>query len=295
MTIYTSRIDLDEIVAIDMHTHVEASVDNDQSTSDERKAQMGAYFKKNGDTGSGTLPELAAYYRERNMAAVAFTVDKGPEHPDQKVSNEEIIRLAAENNDVVIPFASVHPDRGEEGVRLAERLIVEGGVRGFKFHPNGQGFFPNDRKAYPLYELLNAHGVPALFHTGQSGAGAGARGGGGIRLKYSNPIHVDDVAVDFPDMPIVLAHPSFPWQDEALAVAVHKPQVYIDLSGWSPKYFPPNLVQYANTLLRDKVLFGSDFPLITPDRWLKDLDAVGVRDEVRPGLLKANAVRLLGL
>lgn len=295
MTIYSPRIDLEKIEAIDMHTHVETSSESGEHTADEQKAQMAKYFKRESGTGSGTLPELAAYYRKRNMAAVAFTVDKGPGYPEQKVSNEEIIRLAAENNDVVIPFASVHPDRGEKGVQLAERLIVEGGARGFKFHPNGQGFFPNDRKAYPLYEILNAHGIPALFHTGQSGAGAGARGGGGIRLKYSNPIHVDDVAVDFPDMPIVLAHPSFPWQDEALAVAVHKPQVYIDLSGWSPKYFPPNLVQYANTLLRDKVLFGSDFPLLTPDRWFKDLAAVGIRDEVLPGLMKNNAVRLLGL
>ena len=61
-------------------------------------------------------------------------------------------------------------------------------------------------------------------------------------------------------MPIIMAHPSFPWQDEALSVAVHKPQVYIDLSGWSPKYFPPQLVQYANSLLQDKVLFGTDYP-----------------------------------
>ena len=76
------------------------------------------------------------------------------------------------------------------------------------------------------------------------------RGGGGVRLKYSNPMHLDDVAVDFPDMPIIAAHPSFPWQDEALSVATHKPNVYIDLSGWSPKYFPANLIQYSNTLLR---------------------------------------------
>ena len=89
-------------------------------------------------------------------------------------------------------------------------------------------------------------------------------GGGGIRLKYGNPMDIDDVAVDFPDMPIILAHPSFPWQDEAISVCLHKPQVYIDLSGWSPKYFSPTLVQYANTLLKHKVLFGSDGPLLHP-------------------------------
>ena len=121
------------------------------------------------------------------------------------------------------------------------------------------------------------------------------RAGGGIRLAYSNPMYLDDVAVDFPDMPIILAHPSFPWEEEALAVATHKPQVYIDLSGWSPKYFPPILVQYANTLLKDKVLFGTDFPMLTPERWRDDLERTAIRNEVKPGLYKHNAARLLGL
>jgi len=92
-----------------------------------------------------------------------------------------------------------------------------------------------------------------------------------------------------------MAHPAFPWQDEALAVATHKPNVYIDLSGWSPKYFPPQLIRYANTQLRDRVLFGSDYPMITPDRWLADFEEAGFKDEVRPLILKENAIRLLGL
>jgi predicted TIM-barrel fold metal-dependent hydrolase len=149
--------------------------------------------------------------------------------------------------------------------------------------------------AYPIYEVVEQLGVPALFHTGQTGIGAGARAGGGIRLKHSNPMFLDDVAVDFPDLPIILAHPSFPWQDEALAVATHKPNVYIDLSGWSPKYFPPQLVRYANTLLKDKVLFGSDFPVITPDRWLADFEKLDIKPGVRPLILKENAARLLKL
>jgi predicted TIM-barrel fold metal-dependent hydrolase len=121
------------------------------------------------------------------------------------------------------------------------------------------------------------------------------RGGGGIRLKYSNPMYIDDVAVDFPEMKVILAHPSFPWQDEALSVCLHKPNVYIDLSGWSPKYFPRSLIQYANTLLKRKMLFGSDYPAIKPERWLSDFEEVGFRDEVKPLILKENAVELLGL
>jgi uncharacterized protein len=168
-------------------------------------------------------------------------------------------------------------------------------VRGFKFHPTMQGFYPNDRSAYGLYEAIQDEGAIALFHTGQTGVGSGMSGGMGMRLKYSNPLYLDDVAVDFPDMPIIMAHPSFPWQDEALSVANHKPNVYIDLSGWSPKYFPANLVGYANTMLKHKVLFGSDWPAITPDRWLSDFEKIAIKDEVRPLILKENARKLLKL
>ena len=169
------------------------------------------------------------------------------------------------------------------------------GIKGFKFHPTMQAFYPNDRDAYVLYEAISEEGAIALFHTGQTGVGAGMRGGMNMRLKYSNPIHLDDVAADFPDMPIILAHPSFPWQEEALSVATHKPNVYIDLSGWSPKYFPPILVRYVNTILQDKMLFGSDWPVITPDRWLSDFSKLEIRDEVRPKVLKANARKLLNI
>jgi predicted TIM-barrel fold metal-dependent hydrolase len=189
----------------------------------------------------------------------------------------------------------VDPTRGKAAVDEAERLIAAGGIRGFKLHPPVQQFHPNDKLAYPFYEVVNQAKLPVIFHTGHSGIGAGLPGGGGVRLKYGNPIDIDDVAVDFPDMPIIMAHPSFPWQDEAISVCLHKPQVYIDLSGWSPKYFPPTLVQYANTLLKNKVLFGSDYPLISPDRWLADFRNISIRDEVRPLILKENAMRLFGL
>jgi len=227
------------------------------------------------------------------MAFVVFTVD-GPLE-ERKITNEEIAELAHQHGDVAIPFASINPHRGEEGVRAAKRLITDYKVKGFKFHPSVQEFFPNDRMAYPLYEVIAEAKLPALFHTGQTGVGAGTPGGGGIRIKYSNPLHLDDVAVDFPNMPIILAHPSFPWQEEALSVATHKPQVYIDLSGWSPKYFPPLLVQYANTLLKDKILFGSDYPVIAPERWMEEFDKLPIKPEVRPLILKQNAARLLNL
>jgi uncharacterized protein len=286
-------VNLDELVAIDMHTHAEISSRGQGSLSEELDAAAGEYFKA--EHRRPTLPEIAAHYRERKMACVVFTVDAEAATGTPPVPNEEVAEAAAANPDVIIPFASVDPHRGKAGVRQIRTLVRDHGVKGFKFHPNLQAFSPDDRLAYPLYEAIEEAGAIAVFHTGQTGIGAGAPGGGGIRLKYSNPMLVDDVAADFPGMRIVLAHPSFPWQDEALAVATHKPNVYIDLSGWSPKYFPPQLVQYANTLLKDKVLFGSDYPLLTPDRWLADFAALPIKDEVRPRILKENAARLLGL
>jgi uncharacterized protein len=284
-------MDTADLVAIDVHTHVLASVHGGGMGG--REAESAGLDHTFGPQERLTVPELAAYYRERKMACVAFTVDK-VDAPSE-VSNEEIAELAREETDVLIPFASVDPARGAEGVEMARRLIAEHDVKGFKFHPSIQEFFPNDEACFELYEVIAEHKLPALFHTGHTAIGAGQPGGGGIHLKYSNPMLVDDVAVAFPDMPIILAHPSFPWQDEALSVCLHKPQVYIDLSGWSPKYFPANLIQYANTLLREKMLFGSDFPALTPDRWLRDFEGLNMKPEVRPLILKENAVRLLGL
>ncbi|MDX6331860.1 MAG: uncharacterized protein QOI83_4243 [Streptomycetaceae bacterium] len=294
MTAINAGIDVESIVAIDVHTHAEVSSKGHASLSDDLSEASGAYFKTEGNR-KPTLEETAAYYRERRMAAVIFTVDAESATGTEPVPNEEVAEAAAANADVLIPFASIDPFRGRAGVKQARRLVEEYGVKGFKFHPSVQGFFPNDRFAYELYATIEELGAIALFHTGQTGIGAGVPGGGGIRLKYSNPLHVDDVAADFPHLQIILAHPSFPWQDEALAVATHKPGVHIDLSGWSPKYFPPQLVHYANTLLKDKVLFGSDFPLLTPDRWLADFEKLPIKDEVRPKILKENAARLLGL
>lgn len=289
-------MNVDDLIAIDFHTHAEEPCCGPRDDGyDEFQAGMANYFK-NPAGAKGMLPtmqETANYYRERKIACVIFPVDAERETGFRRYENEEVARIAAENTDIMIPFASIDPAKGRLGAREARRLVREFGVKGFKFHPTMQGFYPYDRSAYPLYEAIAEEGAITLFHTGQTGVGAGMRGGMGMRLKYSNPIHLDDVAADFPDMPIILAHPSFPWQEEALSVATHKPNVYIDMSGWSPKYFPPILMRYANTLLKHKMLFGSDWPAITPDRWLKDFETIDIRDEVRPLILKENARRLL--
>jgi uncharacterized protein len=272
-----------ELTAFDVHVHLEAPTDGSAADKAAR-----TYF---GESGAARDPSgLAEYYRSRRMAFVVFSVDERLSGRPQLVAD-----FAAANADVAIAFASLDPNRGTDAVHEARRLVSEGRVRGLKLHPPLQQFVPNDRLAYSLYEVFAEARLPVLFHTGHSGIGTGMPGGGGIRLKYGNPMPIDDVAVDFPEMPIILAHPSFPWQDEAISICLHKPTVYIDLSGWSPKYFAPNLVQYANTLLKHKVLFGSDYPLLTPDRWLADLDKTAIRDDVRPLILKENALKLFGL
>jgi len=287
-------MNLDSLVAIDIHTHAEMST---RMLPDEAEAEAlearGRYFRYTAK--HPTIAQMAAYYRERKMAFVVFTVDQERGMGIKRISNEEVAESAQEHADVAIPFASIDPARGRMGVREARRLIKDFGVKGFKFHPIIQGFFPNDRDVYPLYEVIAEARLPALFHTGQTGIGAGMTGGGGLKLKYGNPMYLDDVAADFPDMPIVLAHPAVPWQEEQLSVALHKPNVYIDLSGWSPKYFEAKLVQYANTLLKNKVLFGSDNPVILPDRWIADFEKLPIKPEVRPLIMKENAVRLLRL
>jgi len=287
-------IDINNIRAIDIHTHAEEPCGNHADDGyDDLQAAMAKYFRASWEH-PPTIEETAAHYRQQQIAAVIFPVDAERETGYRRYRNEEVAKLADENSDILIPFASIDPHKGKTGVREARRLIRDFGIRGFKFHPTMQGFFPNDRLAYPLYEAIAEENCIALFHTGQTGVGSGIPGGNGMRLKYSNPIYLDDVAVDFPKMTIIAAHPSFPWQEEALAVAQHKPNVYIDLSGWSPKYFPDILVRYCNSILKKKVLFGSDWPMLTPERWLADFEQIKIKDEIRPDILKGNAARLLG-
>ncbi len=282
-----------ELIAIDIHTHAEVSCRNPfDAYGEEYDRAADKYF---GSNRRPTIAETVATYRALKIGLVMFTVDSESQLGRRRIPNEEICEAAQANSDMMIAFASIDPHKGKMGAREARRLIEEHGVKGFKFHPTVQGFLPYDRMAWPLYEVIAEHKLPAIFHSGHSGIGSGMRCGGGLRLQNSNPMLLEDVAIAFPDIEIVIAHPSWPWQDEALSLALHKPNIWIDLSGWSPKYFPPQLVQYANTLLKDRMLFGSDYPLITPERWMKDFDEAGFKDKVKPLILKENAKRLLRL
>jgi predicted TIM-barrel fold metal-dependent hydrolase len=289
-----SNMQISSLAAIDVHVHIESDGHGHYSLDDELMDASAAYFKAGHDR-TPSLEQIADLYRSLNMAAVVFTVDASTATGHQALSSEDIADAAAAHSDVLIPFGSVDPLRGAAAVAQARSLVAEHGVRGFKFHPSMQNFAPNDPAFYPLWAQIEELGVPALFHSGQTGIGAGLPGGRGIKLRLSDPMLVDDVAADFPALTVILAHPSVPWAASSISMATHKSNVFIDLSGWSPKYFPPELVRAANSLLQDKVLFGTDFPLLTPERWLRDFESLDIKPAVRPKILKDNAVKLLGL
>jgi len=290
---YEPALDLDALEAIDTHVHVEIDAAGRRSLPDSLLEASSAYFGAGERTPS--LARIAEEYRARRIAAVVFTLDAGTELGHPALASEEIAEFAAQNADVLIPFGSVDPRTGADAVARARLLVEQHGVRGFKFHPTVQGFDPSDPAYSALWGAIAELGVPALFHTGQNGIGAGLRGGAGLRLRYSNPLLLDDVAAAHPDLDVIFAHPSVPWQDEANSIAIHKTNVWIDLSGWSPKYFPESLVRLAGRQLKDRVLFGTDYPLLTPEKWLAAFAELPIPDEVRPLILKHNAARLLRL
>lgn len=286
-------IDLNAVTAIDVHVHVQIDDSGRTASPPALTAAMAAYFGSSEPP--RTVDATAHYYRERKMAAVVFTVDATTNLGHAPNSIDDLAAGAHRNADVLIPFGSVDPLQGEAAVEEARRQVGELGVRGFKFHPSVQGFDPSADEFDPLWSAIEELGVPIIVHTGQTGAGAGTPGGWGFRLSLSNPMLLDDVAARHPELQVIMAHPSVPWQDEALSIATHKLNTWIDLSGWSPKYFSPALVRAARTYLKHKMLFGSDMPALTPDRWLNDVQTLEFPPEVHEMIVKQNAARLLGL
>ena len=277
--------------AIDIHIHVP---DPPGHPAAKEKEEMAAYF------GLKDLPQtpeaLYEKYKTLDIFGVIFSIDAESVTGIPYIGNDYVASVAQRYSDQFIGFASVDPWKGKMAVQELERSVKELGLRGLKLHPSAQAFFANDPRFYPLWEKCTELDIPVLFHSGQTGLGARQPGGGGIKLKYCQPIpYFDDVAADYPSLTLILAHPAVPWQEEQLSVALHKQNVYIDLSGWSPKYFRPMLVQYMQSLLKDKVLFGSDYPVLMPERWLKDFEQLELKDEVRQKILLDNARKILNL
>ena len=212
------------------------------------------------------------------------------------ISNAYLRDIAAAHPDTILGvFGGVDPRKGQAAIEEAERCIKDYGFPGLKFHASAQGFYPNDKTFYPLWEACQDWGVTLQFHTGTTGLGAGAPGGGGVHLDYARPIYLDHVAADFPKLQIVLCHPGWPWAEENIMVLLHKANTFMDLSGWAPKYFPEPLKHDLSRRLKERVMFGSDYPIIPYDRLFAEYESMGLPDDVLENIYYRNAMRILDI
>ena len=211
-----------------------------------------------------------------------------------RVPNEYVAQIANKFPDRICGFASVDPHK-KSAVEDLQHAVKDLKLCGLKLHPQVQAFEPNDPKYHPICAKCVELGIPVTFHTAPPYWGAGLEGGGVLKLRHSNPMLLDDIAADFPELKLIMAHPGWPWQDEQLLVAMHKENAYIDLSGWSPKYFHPLLVTYMSKLIPHKFLFGTDYPMLLPSEWLRDFETLPLNSEVKRMILGENARKLLRL
>lgn len=280
-------------IAIDMHVHL-PTASFLQVTLKPYVAAAERFFRNK--VSVRQMEEVARQYADWDMIAVLLAWDAETATGLPRLANDEVADLVKTFPKQFVGFASVDPWKGKWAIDEIERAVTELGLIGAKFHPGIQAFYPNDTRFYPLYEKLSELKVPALFHTGTNGLGAGTPGGMGIKMDYTRPIYLDHVAADFPNLTIIGAHPAWPWHEEMLAIIGHKSNVYMDLSGWSPRYIPKVIMDEARTRFQDRILFGSDFPFITPERWLSDFDTLeGFKPEVRQKILYGNSAALLGI
>lgn len=278
--------------AIDFHVHL--------PTTEFMQVTLGPYAKAaeryfRTEVKLKDIEQIAADYAQLDMIGVLLAWDAETATGLPPLGNDYVAAIVQRYPQQFIGFASVDPHKGKAAVKEMERAIKDLGLAGAKFHPGVQAFYPNDPMFYPLMEKIQELGIPALFHTGTNGLGAGTPGGLGIKLDHTRPIYLDSLAADFPGLTIIGAHPSWPWHEEMIASMQHKTNIYNDLSGWSPKYIPESLLREAATRLQDRFLFGSDYPFITPQRWMKDFEAIKIdfKPEVREKILWRNAQKLL--
>jgi uncharacterized protein len=214
----------------------------------------------------------------------------GQHFKNYTMKNELLAKLAGWSKDRLIPFAGVDPNSGLDAVRELKRAVNELGCRGLKIHSSANSVYPNDqRKMFPIYDFCQEVGIPILFHTGTTGLGD-------CEVKYSKPEFLDEVCQNFPDMKVVMAHFGWPWSDVTMAVALRNPNVFIDISGWKPKYLPQSIMPYLNGPLQERFLFGTDYPMLRQEEYMKDFRD-NLRPKLKPGvadkILTSNAKRLL--
>jgi predicted TIM-barrel fold metal-dependent hydrolase len=277
--------------AVDFHVHLPTPDWLDGSMAGYLEAAE-AYFRSPAQR--ATLDQLADRYRGLGAMAVLLAWDAETATRRPRVPNETVAAACRDYPDVFTGLGSVDPHKGEAAVAEVANVAALG-LRGVKFHPSLQAFAPDDPAFDPIFAACERHGLLALFHTGTSGIGARQPGGQGIRLGYARPVRLDAVAAAHPDLTVVAAHFGWPWHLELIAIALHKTNVYIDISGWSPRRIPPEVIGELRGRLSGQFLWGSDFPFLTPERCLDEFAALALPDEVQAAVLHANAARILGL
>jgi uncharacterized protein len=272
--------------AIDFHVHLPTPDWLDGSMAGYIEAAE-AYFRSTVERQS--LGELADKYRALDTMAVLLAWDAETATGRPRVPNETVAAACERYPDAFTGIGSVDPHKGAAAVAEVARIAALG-LRGVKFHPSLQAFAPDDPVYEPVFAACEEHGLLALFHTGTSGIGARQPGGQGIRIDYSHPLKLDAVAAAHPRLTVVAAHFGWPWHMDLIAMALHKTNVYIDISGWSPKRIPAEVVREITGRLSGQCVWGSDFPFISPERCLAELDDLGL---AAPALLRENAARVL--
>jgi len=208
-----------------------------------------------------------------------------------RISNQHIAEICNSDPDLFIGFASFDLNKDfEKEIKYALNNL---GLKGIKIHPQLQLIKPDDEKLSKIFEIANENRLLCVIHTGITGIGAGIKGGGGLPLELGRPIYVDNLAIKYPDVNFILAHFGWPWYEEALAVAYHKGNVFIDISGWSPKYIPQIVLKYMDSLLQDKFLFGSDYPMLQPSRIINELKSLNLKNETLNKILYENAKKII--
>ncbi len=240
-----------------------------------------------------TADEIGSMYRDLGGRAVVLGWDASTATGLPPFTTADVADVLAAAPDVFIGFGAVDPHRDDAVNAVTE--AADSGMHGLKFHPSAQRFDPSDDRFHAMFSAAAERGLVCLFHTGYTALGAGLPGGAGIETRLADPLLLDALAARLPDLQIVAAHPSWPFQQNAIAAAMHKPSIWLELSGWSPRRIPPELLDAVCGPLSTRTLFGTDFPFITPEKWLRDWEQLDVDEAVTRSVLHDNAVRLLGL
>src|SRR4051794_28637883 len=236
-----------------------------------------------------SIGELIALYEHLDLAGVLL----GWDAQGREIDNAELARICRDSGGRFVGFGCVDPNRADALDRLAPLPPLR--PRGLKLDPPPQAVDPGDDRFTPFFDAAAELGLILLTHAGTSGLGAGEPGGQGLRIDLARPILLDRIAARHPAMPVVLAHVGWPWHLEAVAMALHKSNVFLDISGWKYRYLPEEVRREIPRRLRGQFLFGTDYPMFDPEACLSELDALGLPDAVAGAVLRDNATALLGL